>query len=154
MSVLRDITRDVEVDRMKPISLQRVAELRTPMTSIKGYADLLVMGAAGEVSDRQREFLSTIKNNADRLSNLVNDLLNISRSTRADRTQHAAREHVKLLRSVSTNLAGRIRNDQKSISVVERIAEDLPLISADAEKLTQINDQPGRQRLPVHARRW
>ncbi len=140
VSVLRDITRDVEVDRMKTDFISNVShELRTPMTSIKGYADLLVMGAAGEVSDRQREFLSTIKNNADRLSNLVNDLLNISRidSGRVELNMQPV-NMVKLLRSVSNNLAGRIRNDQKSISVIERIAEDLPLISADAEKLTQI----------------
>ncbi len=49
------------------------------MTSIKGYADLLLLGAAGEISEQQQRFLETIKQNADRLSVLVNDLLDISR---------------------------------------------------------------------------
>ena len=78
--VFRDITRDVEVDRIKSEFISNVShELRTPMTSIKGYADLLLMAAAGEVSDQQAHFLSTIKENADRLTILVNDLLNISK---------------------------------------------------------------------------
>jgi len=52
------------------------------MTSIKGYADLLLSGVAGSVSDAQKGFLGTIKNNADRLADLVNDLLSISRIDR------------------------------------------------------------------------
>ncbi|MFN8451326.1 MAG: GAF domain-containing protein, partial [Anaerolineae bacterium] len=78
VSVFRDVTRDVEVDRMKSEFISNVShELRTPMTSIKGYADLLLGGTAGDVSDVQKRFLSTIKGNADRLADLVNDLLAI-----------------------------------------------------------------------------
>lgn len=49
------------------------------MTSIKGYADLMLMGAAGAMTAPQQRYLKVIKNNADRLHMLVNDLLNISR---------------------------------------------------------------------------
>ena len=49
------------------------------MTSIKGYADILLMGAAGSLSEQQKHFLNIIQSNADRLSILVNDLLDISR---------------------------------------------------------------------------
>lgn len=52
-------------------------ELKVPMTSIKGYADLL--GAAGEVNDQQRSFIAIIKNNVDRMTVLVSDLNDISR---------------------------------------------------------------------------
>ncbi|MBP7687791.1 MAG: GAF domain-containing protein, partial [Thermoflexales bacterium] len=69
VSVFRDITREVEADRTKSEFVSTVShELRTPMTSIKGYADLLLMGAAGQVNDTQQRFLSVIKSNADRLS--------------------------------------------------------------------------------------
>lgn len=59
VSVFRDITREVEADRTKSEFVSTVShELRTPMTSIKGYADLLLMGAAGQVNDTQQRFLS------------------------------------------------------------------------------------------------
>ena len=52
VSIFRDITKEVEVDRMKSEFVSTVShELRTPMTSIKGYADLMLMGAAGPMTD-------------------------------------------------------------------------------------------------------
>jgi signal transduction histidine kinase len=54
-------------------------ELRIPMTSIKGYTDLLRKGMAGPVSEQQVNFLDTIRSNVDRMSSLVADLSNISR---------------------------------------------------------------------------
>lgn len=54
-------------------------ELRVPMTSIKGYAKLLDMGAAGEVSKQGREFLGVISKNVERMDRLIQDLLDISR---------------------------------------------------------------------------
>ncbi|MCZ2126225.1 MAG: GAF domain-containing protein [Anaerolineales bacterium] len=49
-------------------------ELKNPMTSIKGYTDLLASGAVGGVSDMQMNFLNTIKSNVERMSTLVSDL--------------------------------------------------------------------------------
>jgi signal transduction histidine kinase len=141
VSVFRDITREVEVDRMKTEFISNVShELRTPMTSIKGYADLLVMGAAGEVSERQQEFLGTIKSNADRLSNLVNDLLNISRIDSGRVEMNIQQTSLpRIARMVLTNLDGRIKNEgHKDLTVVDEIDPDLPETYADSDKLTQV----------------
>jgi signal transduction histidine kinase len=54
-------------------------ELKTPMTSIKGYTDLLAAGSVGTVSEAQANFLSTIRSNVDRMATLVSDLADISR---------------------------------------------------------------------------
>jgi signal transduction histidine kinase len=54
-------------------------ELKTPMTSIKGYADLLAAGAVGPINDVQNNFLSTIRSNVDRMATLVSDLSDVSR---------------------------------------------------------------------------
>ncbi|MDY7039720.1 MAG: ATP-binding protein, partial [Chloroflexota bacterium] len=80
VTVLRDVTREREIAQAKSEFVSTVAhELRTPMTSIKGYADLILSGAAGTVSETQEQFLRVIRSNVERLAALVNDLLDISR---------------------------------------------------------------------------
>ncbi|RPI54669.1 MAG: GAF domain-containing protein, partial [Chloroflexi bacterium] len=80
VAALRDVSRQAEVERLKNEFISTVShELRTPMTSIKGYTDLLFLGMAGGLTDAQRNFLQIIKSNADRLTALVNDILDISR---------------------------------------------------------------------------
>lgn len=140
VSVFRDITKEVEVDRMKSEFISNVShELRTPMTSIKGYADLLLMGAAGVVGAQQEQFLKTIKANADRLSVLVNDLLNISRlDTGSSRIQN---EHVELRPLLDRIVRGaevRAQRDGKAMRFALDVPADLPQITADSDKLTQI----------------
>ncbi len=54
-------------------------ELKTPMTSMKGYTDLLVKGMAGPITDMQAQFLNVVRSNVERMSTLVNDLLEVSR---------------------------------------------------------------------------
>jgi PAS domain S-box-containing protein len=55
VAVLRDITKDVELNRAKSEFVSSVShELRIPMTSIKGYTDLLLLEAAGALNDQQR----------------------------------------------------------------------------------------------------
>jgi signal transduction histidine kinase len=54
-------------------------ELKVPMTSIKGYAKLLTLGAVGDLTQRQRDFLDIIASNVDRMDRLVADLLDVSR---------------------------------------------------------------------------
>jgi signal transduction histidine kinase len=54
-------------------------ELKTPMTSIKGYSDLLAQETVGTINQAQADFLGTIRSNADRMATLVSDLADISR---------------------------------------------------------------------------
>src|SRR5260221_13079361 len=48
-------------------------ELKVPMTSIQGYADLLLQGMAGQISDKQKGFVATIKNSVNKMKLLVSD---------------------------------------------------------------------------------
>jgi signal transduction histidine kinase len=54
-------------------------ELKNPMTSIKGYTELLAAGAVGPVNEAQANFLVTIRSNVERMSTLVSDLNDVSR---------------------------------------------------------------------------
>lgn len=69
-----------ELDKMKSDFVSNVShELRTPLTAIKGSADNMLDGITGPLSDKQIRYLARIKSNADRLTRLINDLLDLSR---------------------------------------------------------------------------
>ncbi|MBN1681453.1 MAG: GAF domain-containing protein [Anaerolineae bacterium] len=141
VSVFRDITREVEVDRLKSEFVATVShELRTPMTSIKGYADLLLLGAAGVVTEQQQRFLETIKQNADRLSILVNDLLDISRIDQGRvELKFMPIEVGDLLDTVAGHVRGRSEDEKRPLSVITQIPEDEKLIVwGDYDKVQQI----------------
>ncbi|MCB0008309.1 MAG: hypothetical protein KDE04_17715, partial [Anaerolineales bacterium] len=136
-----DITKAVEVDRIKSEFVSNVShELRTPMTSIKGYTDLMLMGAAGGMSDSQRHYLTVIKNNADRLKSLVDDLLDISRietgKTKLLRVYLDIGDVVNDV--VNGHLRGRRQDAGKEMDITCDIPADLPTVSADKEKVTRI----------------
>lgn len=77
--VLRDITREVESERLKDDFITSIShELRTPLTAIKGYNELLGMTAAGKLDERQLEFIATVDKNVDDLLNLIQGVLDLS----------------------------------------------------------------------------
>jgi len=69
-----------ELDVMKASFMSMVShELRTPITSIKGFLAFMLGGVGGPVTAQQREFLEIMKNNSERLLNLINDLLDVAK---------------------------------------------------------------------------
>jgi DNA-binding response OmpR family regulator len=138
VSVFRDITREVEVDRMKSEFVSSVShELRTPMTSIKGYIDLLYGGMVGTLNDGQKQFLQIVKNNTDRLILLVNDLLDIS-SLQSGKVKLALEpvDPVAVVDEVLTTLAPDAAERRQTLK--SAIAEPLPSVRADPHRLIQI----------------
>jgi PAS domain S-box-containing protein len=76
----RDVTQRREVDRMKSEFLSVVShELRTPLTSIRGSLGLLAGGALGELTPRARSMVAIAVQSSDRLTRLINDLLDLER---------------------------------------------------------------------------
>ncbi|MGQ9908582.1 MAG: GAF domain-containing protein [Candidatus Flexifilum sp.] len=139
LAVIRDITREVELDRMKSDFISNVShELRTPMTSIKGYVDLLLMGGGGQTTEAQQRFLSTIKSNADRLADLVNDILNMSRIDAGVGLVLGEVDTGSIIREMLATLSTRERHARKHLRVTTRIAPDLPRIRADKDKIAQV----------------
>ena len=136
--VLRDVTREAQVDRMKSEFVSIVShELRTPMTAIKGYLDLLAMGALGAVSERQREYLDIVKTNADRLSEMVNELLDLSRIEAGKVQMHY--QAVSLPRIVHQVALMLQKNfDDRGIRLRLDVPDTLPDVLSDPGRLTQI----------------
>ncbi len=78
--LLRDITHEKELDRLKSQLLSTVShELRTPLASIKGFATTLLRQDVAWDDDTQREFLAIIDEESDRLAELIGNLLDMAR---------------------------------------------------------------------------
>jgi two-component system phosphate regulon sensor histidine kinase PhoR len=79
VAVLHDMTKEKEVAEMKNDFVSNVShELRTPLASIKAYIEMLIDGEADDEKTK-REFYDVIQNEANRLSRLIDNILNISR---------------------------------------------------------------------------
>lgn len=79
VAVLQDMTREKEVAEMKNDFVSNVShELRTPLASIKAYVEMLIDGEAGDDKTRN-EFYEVIQSESNRLSRLIDNILNISR---------------------------------------------------------------------------
>ena len=112
-------------------------ELKTPMTSIKGYADLLAKGAVGPVNDAQSNFLNTIRSNVSRMATLVSDLSDISRieagRMRLEYSSIPIKESImEAVRSVQTQI-----NEKKQTTELQ-LSDDNPNVWCDHTRLTQI----------------
>ena len=138
VTVLRDISREAEVERLKNEFISTVShELRTPMTSIKGYTDLLVSERVGTLSEQQLHFVQVIKNNADRLTALVNDILDISRiETGRLKLQIEPLNLIQLISDVIDSIQGQMV--EKSLDMTFDLPPDLPQVRGDKSRVTQI----------------
>jgi signal transduction histidine kinase len=110
-------------------------ELRTPLTSIKGFADTILR--AGDRLDlaQQRRYIDIIKQQADRLTRLVEDLLAVSRleSKKLQLTVRAI-DLREAIQRVTHILSEKARNHK----IHDVIPPGLPLVWADADRLEQI----------------
>jgi signal transduction histidine kinase len=137
--VLRDVTHEQQIAQAQSEFVSVVAhELRTPMTSIKGYTDLMLEGAAGEVTQDQRHFLHIIKANADRLSHLVGDLLDTSR-IEAGRLElvPAPLDITAVVHEVCDSLLGGAIKEH-GLSLQIDAAPSIPIVRADKNRVIQI----------------
>ncbi|MBN1977936.1 MAG: response regulator [Anaerolineae bacterium] len=138
VTIFRDVTKEVEADRAKSEFVSTVShELRTPMTAIKGYTDLLHAGAAGPINDEQKRFLTTIKSNTDRLTALINDLLDISRmETGRIRFEPRSLQVGEVVADVVNVLAGSA--EDKHLRLNYEVAAGLPDVMGDRDRLNQV----------------
>jgi signal transduction histidine kinase len=114
-------------------------DLRSPLTVIKGYADLLGEGVAGKVSDRQRGILGSIDQACERMLVLINDLLDVSviesGKLELDRKPVPFSDYLEEVRGTQEILA-----QAKGIRLRLDVPEDLPAISIDVHRMGEVFD--------------
>lgn len=140
VSVFRDVTREVEVDRLKSEFVSSVShELRTPLTPIKGFTELLIMGAAGPVTEAQQRTLKMIKENVDRLAILVEDILDISKIDSGKDKLNLQRINVAAtLETVLDNVRSRQQHIRRELDISLYVDENIPALEVDPAKFARI----------------
>jgi signal transduction histidine kinase/transcriptional regulator with GAF, ATPase, and Fis domain len=112
-------------------------ELKNPMTSIKGYTELIAAGAVGPINEAQANFLGTIRSNVERMATLVSDLADISR-IEADRLRldFKALNPKEMLDEVMRSL--RKQYDEKTLEVVIDFPSEIPQVWGDRTRIIQV----------------
>ncbi len=112
-------------------------ELKNPMTSIKGYSELLAAGSVGQINEMQANFLSTIRSNVERMSALVSDL-NDNAKIEANRLRLDFRpvDVGEVIDEVLRSTKRQIEDKRQTIEL--QLAPDLPQVWADRLRVGQV----------------
>jgi len=133
--VLRDITREAEIDRLKDHFIEQTShELRTPLTPVKGYIDLMLQTGGGEIPEKYMEFLKIINRHADSLVSMITDLLDISQMEAG--AMSLRRERIDLNELVDVALSEwRKRFAEKELALEVNLAPEPVAITGDRRRL-------------------
>jgi signal transduction histidine kinase len=127
-----------EASQLKSLFLANVNhELRTPVSAIIGYARLILRATEGQISPLQRENLQDLLNNAERLLNEIDSLLEFSKIEAGKMEVHAEPVDMNaVIQGAIATIESTLNGD--SVRIVREIGSELPLVNTDREKLRQI----------------
>jgi PAS domain S-box-containing protein len=134
----QDITHLREIERLKSEFVSIVShELRTPLTSIHGALGLVLGGAVGEISEKSHELIQLAERNCDRLSSLVNDILDL------EKLQTGAMEFLFDIVNLNELVSEAIAQcapyaDEYSVEFIEKKSSPNLFVYADKGRLNQI----------------
>lgn len=138
VTILYDITAEAESQQARDEFVASLSqELRTPMTSITGYTDLLLGESVGMIGEMQRKFLQRIKANIERMGSMLNDLIGV---TAIDAGQLEIRPGVVDMAEVieDTIIGARAQLEENEITLTMNLLDDMPLVEADPDSVRQI----------------
>jgi len=135
--VFQDITKQHRLEAMRKEFVANVShELRTPLTTIKSYTETLLDGAMEE-KELSRQFMSVINNEADRMTRLVNNLLELSRlDNRETRWDLKPMDPVTILNEVITKMKVNIQRKGQILEV--NMPQKSPEVFVDKDKIEQV----------------
>ena len=127
-----------KLERLKSEFISIVShELRTPLTAIKNSLDIISGGKAGELNEAGNKFISMAQRNVQRLSGIINDLLDISKIEAGKMDYHFTNTNIhSVIEYVTSTLSGLAK--EKKLNLISEETENLPEIFADAQRLEQV----------------
>jgi len=138
IEVFRDITQEKEIDKIKSEFVFLAShQLRTPLSTINWYVEMLLSGDAGPINDSQKEYLQEVYDGNHRMVEMVNDLLNVSRldlGTLA--VQLVPINFSELIDEVEKEGAGAI--EDKKLKIEKNIPSTLPEIFSDIKMIRML----------------
>lgn len=136
IAVIQDITEHVKLDNMQKELVADVShELKTPITSIMGYADTLLEGGYDE--ETQLKFLNVISTESRRMARLVTDLLTLSRyDNNKKKTKKESFDLGDLVKRCQEKLAIEIKKKQHNVNCF--VTADVPLVYADKDDIERV----------------
>jgi PAS domain S-box-containing protein len=138
VTILQYITKLKQIDELKSEFISSAShELRTPLTSIIIAADLLDQEDIGKTNKQQKELINVIVEDGERLNNLINDLLDLSR-LESGRTRFDIRP--KKITDIINNVLKimDIQLKEKGVEIDIKVEKGLPEVMADSSKLSQV----------------
>jgi len=133
--VIRDFSKEKEVEQLKSDFVSYVAhELRSPLTSIKGYTSILIHHGESFCAEKKKEFFDIINNEVDRLTRLIKNLLDLSRI-------EAGKFDICKVEINIPALAEKVINTNKISAIehtmVKNFSSDFPSVYADTDQIEQ-----------------
>jgi len=136
--VFRDVTKEREVDRAKTEFVSLAShQLRTPLSAINWYAEMLIAGDAGKLNKEQKEYIQEIYNGNQRMVDLVNALLDVSRIELGTFSVEPVEVDLKnIMEIIISELKNKI--DSKKLKFNSRVDKGLKSYSGDPKLLNII----------------
>lgn len=133
--IFHDITRDKEIDKAKTEFVSLAShQLRTPLSAINWYTEMLLTGDAGSVNSEQKQYLDEVAHASQRMIELVNSLLNVSRIDLGTfAVEPAVTNVIEIAQSVVKELVPQIT--EKQLLIKEQYDPTTPTLKADPKLL-------------------
>ena len=135
VEVFRDITKEQEIDKAKSEFVSLAShQLRTPLTTISWYTEMILNGDVGAVVPEQKKYLEEIYEGNKRMIELVNTLLDVSRIEMGTfKAEPKKTDIIKLAESVLNEQKPKI--EQKKLEIIEKFDRDVPIFLIDSKLL-------------------
>lgn len=134
---IRDVSERARLERMKDeFVLTASHELRSPLTSVQGFAELLML-ERDDLSDKHAETVEIILDNTRHLVRLLNDLLDLARSDAGRLTINPVRSEIGPIVAGAARLIMGLTNSRQQRLEVE-IESDLPQVSVEPDRIMQV----------------